>query len=155
MPSPELIMIDPTKLSNEQLLTYRTVPKQVINPREPWKDKPARQRQRILRAKSFDGVSFLIYCRKNLDDTADFSCGLKLLCGMDRTIILVRYNGYNHRHGSIDFKCHIHYATVENVRSRKYKDERYAEETTRYKNVDQALDCLIKDCGIRTASLKS
>lgn len=145
-------MIDPKKLSDEDINFYLRVKKTILNPRASWIDKPGRQRQRVYKAKTQDGTKFRIFCRKSLDDSSDFSCGVQLICNGGKVVTLVRYNGFNHRHGNINFKCHIHLANAENIRSDKIKDECQAEETTRYKNFDQALLCLIEDCSVQTAT---
>ena len=61
---------------------------------------------------------------------------------------LARYNGANHVHGEIRYRCHIHRATAEAILAGT-KIDRHAEETDRYITLKGALACLIDDCGVR------
>jgi len=60
------------------------------------------------------------------------------------TLTLARYNGSSHRHGEIEYACHIHRATEEAIREGR-KPESHAEQTTRYHRLSGALDCLVND----------
>ncbi len=82
-----------------------------------------------------------------MHDEKDFSCGLTLIQKSGKPLSLVRYNGSNHRHGSIHYRCHIHYATAEAIAAGKKVDSQ-AEETDRYRILEGALACLIDDCGV-------
>ena len=101
-------------LSDDELEHYRTAPKRITNPRARWVAKPGRHEQRNFEAVSEidDRVRFRVYQRRNLDDERDFSCGLVLVGSGGRPLSLMRCNGANHRHGTIDFRCHVHRATA-------------------------------------------
>lgn len=134
-------------LSDEDLRVYRTSLKQVTNPRARWLEKNG-HRQKTFTAKALDTDDFYqIYIRQNLNDWADFSCGLVLITKGGKRLTLIRYNGANHVHKDIRYSCHIHVATATEIRKGS-KPERQARETTRYTSIDGAFACMIDDCGI-------
>jgi hypothetical protein len=82
-----------------------------------------------------------------LEDTEDFSCGLRWLMPSGETLTLRRYNGANHAHGEARYQCHIHMATEEAIR-RGLKPERQIVLADRYHTLDGALYSLIEDCNV-------
>ena len=104
-------------LSNDDLDDLRSGAKRVTNPGARWGDKPGRHKQRNHIAESEDGARFRVYLRQNLGDERDFSCGLALLHKGGKPLSLIRYNGSNHPHGEIRYRCHIHRATAEALRN--------------------------------------
>lgn len=134
--------------SNDELDALRRASKTVLNQNTRWTDKSGRQQQRNYDLESDNGEQYTIYLRQNLDDERDFSCGLALIFKSGRRFTLIRYNGSNHIHGKIRYKCHIHRATAE-ARQAGKKIDSYAEETTRYKTLNGALACMIEDCCVQ------
>ena len=134
-------------LSNDQLDSFRSASKRVRNPGARWSEKPGRHRQRNYTAEAEGGPVYRIYLRQNLDDDQDFSCGLALVQRAGKSLSLVRYNGASHAHGEIRYRCHIHRATAEAIAAGR-KTDSHADETDRYKTLEGALACLIKDCGV-------
>ena len=135
-------------LSNDDLDDLRSGAKRVTNPGARWGDKPGRHKQRNHIAESEDGARFRVYLRQNLGDESDFSCGLALLHKGGKPLILIRYNGSNHLHGEIRYRCHIHRATAEALVAGR-KIDSHAEETDRYNTLEGALACLLDDCGVQ------
>ena len=134
-------------LSDEDLESYRTAPKQVTNPRARWLEKLG-HKQKTFNAKAVHSDDlYQLYIRQNLNDNSDFSCGLALVVRDGKPLTLVRYNGASHVHGDIRYGCHIHTATAEAIRKGR-RPESEAEETDRYATIDSALACMISDCGI-------
>ena len=54
----------------------------------------------------------------------------------------------SHAHGDIRYRCHIHRATAEAISTGRKVDS-HAEATDRYRTLEGALACLIKDCGVQ------
>ena len=70
--------------------------------------------------------------------------------------LLSRYNGSNHQHtntieGDVITGFHIHTAT-ERYQKHKNKVDGYAQSTTRYSDVDRALQCLLADANFEEPS---
>ena len=85
--------------------------------------------------------------RENLNDSKGFSCGLLLLLQSGGHLPLVRYNGSNHRHKDIIYRCHIHHPSIGALQSGRRIDSE-AEETDRYNTLSGALATLIADCNV-------
>ncbi len=135
------------QLSDDDISSLCSALKRVKNPRAHWSCKPG-HKQRNYRAESDDGTQFHIFQRVNLKDERNFSSGLALIQKGGKSLILMRYNGSNHLHGDILFRCHIHRATEEAQAQGKKIDSR-AEETERYRTVEGALACLVYDCSVQ------
>ena len=136
-------------LSKNDIDTYITLPKRItisIESAPQWSYKHG-HRQLTYRAVARDGTEYIVYRRENIKDKKDFSCGLKLIDRNGKKLCLVRYNGSNHKHGDIEYQCHIHIATREAIQAGK-NPENYAKETNRYSNSDEAFTCLMRDCHI-------
>jgi hypothetical protein len=97
------------------------------------------------------GSRFKIHYRENPNRPFDFCVGLYLIqLRTNREFILTRYNG-KHRHRNDKnspriYDFHIHRAT-ERGQIECLTEEKYAEVTNRYNTAQQALDCLLADCG--------
>lgn len=111
---------------------------------------------------SSDGVhAFELYIRQNQMDPDAFSCGLTYYPRTgDKGITLTRYNGGYHVHRNpleddeeIRNLCHIHLATERYMELGKV--DKFAETTTRYKDLGGALTCLLSDCNITGLELDS
>ena len=100
-----------------------------------------------------DGSRFKIILRQNSNDPLDFSAILAFIpSGSNQDFKLRRYNGKSHQHNNrlhknkfYDF--HIHTATEEYQRA-GMKEEMFAEPTQRYSTLNEAFDCLVKDCNV-------
>ncbi|HKI62012.1 MAG TPA: hypothetical protein VKA31_06940 [Mariprofundaceae bacterium] len=132
-------------LSDDDMDALRAMAKRVTNPGARWVDKPG-HRQRNLKVIS-DKYQFEIYQRQNLNDETDFSCGLRVIKPDGTTLTLCRYNGSSHAHDEIDYCCHIHKATAQEIRAGR-KPERHADETNRYDSIRGATHCIMLDCNI-------
>lgn len=75
--------------------------------------------------------------------------------GSNKLFHLLRYDGNDHEHSnkglpgdackSIHYNCHIHQAT-ERYQDAGLKEDGYAEPTTKYGTLNEALDAMIEDC---------
>ena len=101
------------------------------------------------------GNSFVVKVRRSMLNPFDFSVILGYrLPGVNTIFLLRRYNGKSHYHTNpldqnVRFRgFHIHTAT-ERYQNIGTKVEHYAEITTRYADLDGAVECLLTDCGFR------
>lgn len=132
-------------LSDEDLDMLRTVSKRITNPGARWSEKPG-HRQRNFTVKS-DGHEYVLYQRQSLNDEEAFSCGLLVIKPDGTKLTLCRYNGGNHAHGDIEYRCHIHKTTAQALNSGR-KPEREADETDRFATLEGATYCAMLDCMI-------
>ncbi len=142
--------------SDEDLESFRTVRKRVINPGSHWSEKPARapvHRQRSFKVVSEpdDELRFEIYQRQSMQDDLDFSCGIAHVSLDGSRLTLARFNGPGHEHGDIHYRPHIHRATAKSIASGR-RPEREATETDRYTTLEGALRCLLADFNVRGIS---
>ena len=97
-----------------------------------------------------EGNIFRIIVRQQKSIPLDFTVILAVLVPFsDRVFRLRRYNGWTNPHTNrIEREevegFHIHFAT-ERYQRRGQKEDGYAEETDRYRNLDEAVQCLIED----------
>lgn len=103
-----------------------------------------------------DGSRFIIKLRQNLNDINDFSAIIVFQeKGNNKYFKLRRYNGKSHEHtNKLErnkfYAFHIHIAT-QRYQDAHRKEESYAEETSRYSDINGALNSLLNDCNIRIA----
>lgn len=101
-----------------------------------------------------DGSQFKVILRQNQINALDFSLILGYVPAKKTGIFrLRRYNGKSHPHTNriekqsfYDF--HIHQAT-ERYQRAGFDEDAYAEPYPGYANVQDALDCMVKDCAIK------
>jgi hypothetical protein len=99
-----------------------------------------------------DGSEFRLIVRQAAGNPLDFSVILAYgLPRSNRIILLRRYNGKSHEHTNpledeTFYDFHVHEAT-ERYQDSAHKDETFAKPTDRYANVEEAIDCLIRECG--------
>ncbi len=111
-----------------------------------------RQMERQLDVIGEDGNEFCIILRQNKRNILDFSAVLAVRPPRSNQLFrLRRYNGKHSQHrntieGDRFYDFHIHMAT-ERYQELGAHEETYAECSSRFANIDQALDCLLKDCG--------
>lgn len=100
-----------------------------------------------------DGSQFKVLLRQNQINALDFSLILGYVPPKKTTIFrLRRYNGKSHQHsnkieGEKFYNFHIHQAT-ERYQRAGFEEDAYAVQSEGYANVQDALDCFIKDCAI-------
>ena len=133
------------QLSDSDIEQLLKMPKRVTNPKARWQDKPG-HRQRNFTVKS-ESLDFVLYQRQNVFDEEDFSCGIRLVKPDGSSLTLMRCNGMGHKHGEIEYACHIHKATEKAISMGK-KPERFAYETQAYHSLEGALCELMKLCAI-------
>lgn len=101
--------------------------------------------------KKNDGNSFIIIIRKNKLNIMDFSVILGYLPYKSNSVFrLRRYNGKSHRHTnkiekSSFYDFHIHTAT-ERYQLLGMREDHYAESTSKYSDVNGAVNNLFNDC---------
>ena len=99
-----------------------------------------------------NGSNFRLIFRQSELNPLDFSVMLVYLPkGSNQQFRLRRYNGKSHEHGNHIEKnkfygFHIHTAT-ERYQQSGYREDTYAEETTRYADYHGAIECMVKECG--------
>ena len=138
--------------TDEELDSLRAIRKLVANPGSRWSEKPARapvHRQRSFKAvgETGDEPRFEIYQRHNIQDDADFSCGIAHVSLDGSRLTLARYNGPGHEHGDIYYRPHIHRTTAKSITSGG-RAERDATDTNRDETLEGALACLIDDFNV-------
>jgi hypothetical protein len=91
----------------------------------------------------------------------DFSAilGYKLP-GVFTVFRLRRYNGSSHLHTNALEKVtidgfHVHTATERYQKLGGFKEDHFAELTTRYASLSSAIECLLNECGFRSPIEKS
>lgn len=133
------------QLTDADIALLISRPKRVTNPQVRWQEKPG-HRQRNFKLDCAD-YSFELYLRQNVFDSEDFSCGLKVIKPDGQPLTLLRYNGKSHKHGEIEYECHIHRASERAMVAGK-KPEHFASATQAYRSLDGALACLVQDAVI-------
>lgn len=95
----------------------------------------------------------MVAVRQSLLNPFDFSVilGYKVP-GLNTVFRLRRYNGKSHVHtNAIENETvrgfHMHFATERYQKFGGLKEDGFAQETSRYWNLESAIDCLIEDCG--------
>ena len=129
------------QLTDENIDALITLPKTVTNPSARWQNKPG-HKQCNYKLKGGDH-SFELYLRQNLNNSNDFSCGLKIIKPDGQPLTLSRYNSGSHIHGDIKYACHIHRATQKAISAGK-KPESHAEQTVAYNSLQSAKACLVQ-----------
>lgn len=98
------------------------------------------------------GSGFRLLLRQSSHNPLDFSIILAYKFEKTNQIFrLRRYNGKSHEHtnkleGDKFYGFHIHMATKRYQLS-SWKEDGYAEPTSRYATYEEALNCLLLDCG--------
>jgi len=105
-----------------------------------------------LDVKGGNGSDFRLIIRQSAINNFDFSIILAYLPPKSNQLFrLRRYNGKSHEHtnsieNDIFYDYHIHYAT-ERYQALGAREDSYAEATDRYSDLNQAIKCMIQDCG--------
>jgi len=146
--------MDAGSLTDELIDYLLTVPKRIKNPKAREVPK-AKHKERNYEVESTDGsAQFILISRQSTIIVDNFSCGLIWQPSPGQKVILTRYNGFDHVHAnpieqeSFEYECHIHRATQRYIQAGR-KAEMYAEATSRYRNLSDALKCLTEDCNIQ------
>lgn len=111
-------------------------------------------RERELDVAGVNGNKFRIILRQALSNPIDFSVILAWLPPQSTTPFrLCRYNGRSHEHtnaieGQTFYAFHMHRATERYQRS-GFREDTFAEPTTRYQDFSGALRCMIEECGFQ------
>jgi hypothetical protein len=129
----------------------KSLAKQITNARarETAKEKHLQRDYRV----TGGSEEFSVFVRQSSLIRESFSAGLVWHAPNGQKIILARYNGSDHPHlnhieGSrVDFTCHIHTATARYIDAGR-KPEHFAEQTTRFRDAEGALHCLLLDWNI-------
>lgn len=99
------------------------------------------------------GHAFHIVLRQSIHNPFDFSAILAVeVPGTNRVFRLRRYNGRTHPHTNrlerqtIVYRFHVHQATAR-YQELGVDEEAFAEATDRFSTLDEALQCIFRDCG--------
>jgi hypothetical protein len=109
-------------------------------------------KERELSVVGSNGHEFQIILRQSLFNPLDFSVILAYRPPeISQNFRLRRYNGKSHEHTNIIeelrfYDFHIHQATARYQEFGANEDS-YAEPTATYANFDQAVSCLVRECG--------
>lgn len=141
-------------LTDELIKVLLAMPKAVTKPKQIAKIQKKSERLNYPVISECGKHVFELYSRQNQLDPDAYSCGLIYQPGSgEKGTALVRYNGSNHTHYNplegalIVNQCHIHRATERYIAAGD-KAEKYAETTTRYTGMAEAMACLMQDCNI-------
>ncbi len=149
-------------ITDDIILELLNSPKRLTNPNTKTKNKVGHEQVNYKVISSDDsGNQFELYSRQNIREGMkdDFSCGLSWIAPNGETMTLKRYNGPNHNHHNhlekefLGYNCHIHLATEKYIKSNR-KAEGFAEIIKRYKTLNGAIHCLVKDCKINGIQTK-
>jgi len=111
-------------------------------------------KERELDIEGENGNEFRLILRQSVINPLDFSIILAYRPPRSNQLFrLRRYNGKSHEHtniieGSKFYSFHIHQATTRYQESGSNEDS-YAEPTDLFSDFNQALSCMLKDCGIQ------
>jgi len=140
-------------LTDDKIAALIVMPKRVTNPGARRKVNSKHEQVNYYAIGNDDETAFQIFARQSIKIAESFSCGLLWISPSGETVTLVRYNGTNHPHENpleserFEFLCHIHKATERYIAVNK-KPETYAEKTDRYRTLNGAINCLLKDCAV-------
>jgi hypothetical protein len=96
---------------------------------------------------------FRLIFRQSDQNMLDFSCILALVPSESTQLFrLRRYNGKSHEHtnrleNEKFYGFHIHKSTERYQELGDGKEDGFAEQTNRYSNLNEALECMLNDCG--------
>jgi hypothetical protein len=109
-------------------------------------------KERELDIKGADGGDFRLILRQSIFNPLDFSIILVYRPPKSSQLFrLQRYNGKSHEHtnqieGTTFYDFHIHRAT-EMYQDTGAREDTFAERTDRYADFEQAIGCMLNDCG--------
>jgi hypothetical protein len=109
-------------------------------------------KERELDLKGEDGNDFRLILRQSILNPLDFSIILAFRPAQSNVLFrLRRYNGKSHQHTNriedeTFYDYHIHQAT-ERYQRLGLREDSYAEQTDRFSDLQQAISCLLHDCG--------
>lgn len=126
--------------------------------REQMQMKPKRgHRERELDVIGDGGNEFRLILRESLFDSLDFSVILAYRPPQSNQLFrLRRYNGRSHEHtntleGQTFYEFHIHTAT-ERYQESGLREDTFGEPTDRFGSFQEAIRCMLKDCGFDVPS---
>lgn len=109
-------------------------------------------KERELDFNGVNGSEFRLILRQSVFNPMDFSVILAYRVPKSNLLFrLRRYNGKSHEHtnrieGNKFYDFHIHYAT-ERYQDIGAREDTYAETTDRFADFQQAITCMLSDCG--------
>jgi hypothetical protein len=109
-------------------------------------------KERELDIKIADGGDYRLILRQSISNPLDFSIILAYRPPkLSQLFRLQRYNGKSHEHtnpieGETFYDFHIHQAT-ERYQEIGAREDTYAKPTDRFADFQQAITCMLKDCG--------
>ena len=111
-------------------------------------------RERELLVKGSNGSDFQLILRESSFNPLDFSVILAYVLPQSNVLFrLRRCNGKSHEHsnkieGGKFYDFHVHYAT-ERYQESGFREDVFAEVTSRYQDFSGALRCMLDECGFQ------
>lgn len=141
-------------ITDELISKLLKIKKSVENPRARKKRESGNERVTYILSDE-EGSRYNLYLRQNYKPgmSDDFSCGLSWIMSDGESFTLTRYNGMSHIHFNkierekLSFVFHIHKATQRYLEETGIADG-YAEESSGYSTLNEALFFLIQNCNI-------
>lgn len=137
--------MDFDNLTEQDLQTLRDIPKRK-------KEETGSQERQSSLHKSYtlssDICYFEVFTRQNQLNPESYSAGIMVIGfhGKGPRIMLSRYNGSDHDHGEFIKACHVHHTTADSQHEEKPESGRVVRGN--YKNLQDALECLIQEYNI-------
>lgn len=143
-------------LTDAQIAALRREPKPLpVDYRERVRLRARRgHKERELTIRGATDGEFRLILRESQFNSLDFSVILAVLLPKTNVLFrLRRYNGKSHEHtnkleGQRFYAFHIHIAT-ERYQETGFREDAFAEPTSRYQDFSGALKCMLDDCGFQ------
>ena len=151
-------MVDISNITDIEIRNLYFNPKKILE-KEKTKEY-LKFKRRNIKLKDTENNFYQIYLRQNLINKNDFSCGLSLILEDKTYFTLIRCNGNSHIHNNtlekskLEYCFHIHLTTEKYIQKSK-KQDGFAEETKRYRDIEGAYQYLIKKCNIADDNFKN
>ena len=140
------------EVSDDRIEAWLSMPKRVTNPRARVKTLERQEQRDYTVMSETTEERFALFVRRSTRLSSSFSVGLRVLRG-EESITLMRCNGPAHAHRNhledetFGLECHIHVATARYINAGR-RDEGFAERSSHYSTVDEALAYMLERCNI-------
>lgn len=148
------------RYSEEEIEQFISEPKKPLSSKPKFRFKPkGAHEEKDIDLMGENGNKFRLMLRQNKINSLDFSVILAFCPpGTTKEFRVCRYNGKHQHTNDIEKNSfddyHIHKATAR-YQEMGAKEEKYAEVSDRYSDLDGALKCIMKDCAINLEDEKT